>query len=164
MNKQVEICDTLDELGKLCPAGYVTALQLGFHVPDFMFQTFPRSWIETYTDESLAMRDPILLWGMTKQGVIKWSELPQSPESDVMERAAEHGLLFGIVEGIETGDNRSMCSAGRSDREFTEEESAEISTLFHKLHDLTAELDDLTDETCAFLRDKSIDVTRAGSQ
>lgn len=154
-----KIVQALADLATLCPGGYVAGLQIGFHAPDFLFQTYPGHWMERYSDEGLILSDPIVAWGMSNVGTRRWSAVPEAEANPVMTQAATQGLIYGVVTGISGSTTRSLCAAARADREYSYEEIAKIGALFQELHDLTDGLETLGAGTCAQLRDTGVDVT-----
>lgn len=162
MERQIAIKETVTELGRECPSGYSAALHFGFHSPDFLFQTYPTAWRDEYTENSLVMFDPALRWGMEHAGTIRWSEIPEAKDNVVMTRAAAHGVIYGFVCSVGESSDRSIFNGSRADREFTDAEIASIAEKVVKLHDLTTELDALSEQFEAELRALSIDVTHGG--
>ena len=44
-----------------------------FNAPLFSAQTYPREWLETYTLNAYALRDPMVAWGLSTTGTTRWS-------------------------------------------------------------------------------------------
>lgn len=163
MTTEKEIHDLLRELGALCPMGYVAALQIGFHTPEFLLQSLPLAWTDHYAASGLVLHDPILAWGMRNTGLRRWSDIEGAADSPVMQSAKDHGLCFGLIHSNLAHGKRSICSAARQDREFDADETARISTLFERLHQLTRDLDAFSDALRADLRALSLRINHAGS-
>lgn len=156
---ETEIIDKLAQLTALCPGGYVVGLQIGFHAPDFLFQTYPVHWMERYAHEGLILNDPVVAWGMSNVGSRRWSDVPEAQDNSVMTRAASEGLIYGLVTGISGRTTRSVCTAARKDREFSAQEMASVAALFQDLHDITDGQEALSSSTCDTLRAAGVDVT-----
>lgn len=151
-----EILDLLSETAADCPSGYSAALHFGFHAPRFLFQTYPAEWREEYTRDSLMVTDPALKWGIVNRGMIRWSTLPEAEENNpVMQRARTHGIRYGFVYS-EAG---TVFNGARADREFSDAEIARICARVDRLHQLTEDLDNLSDPLSRQLRARSIAVT-----
>lgn len=159
-DRQRQIRDTLDALGVLCPAGYSAALHFGFHSPDYLIQSYSPDWREEYTAQSYVLNDPALHWGMAHEGTIAWSDIPGSADNPMMRRAAQSGLTHGFCCAIGAPEGRSIFNGARADSPYTAGEMATGARLFGQLHDLTRDLDTLSEETEAALRARTIDVTR----
>jgi hypothetical protein len=74
----------LSRLNNLAPEGYALALHIRFASANLMFQTYDPRWIERYTERGYMLCDPLVSWGFSCEGAIRWSELanagpPQHP-------------------------------------------------------------------------------------
>jgi LuxR family transcriptional regulator, quorum-sensing system regulator SdiA len=106
----------LREISKLATAGYAMAFHLRFMRPTFLYQSYPKQWLETYAREGLLLRDPTVIWGFAHTGTIRWSELADPDR--VIARAAEHGLRHGLTVALLDRGSRSIASFVREDRDF----------------------------------------------
>lgn len=160
---QFDISEILGQLRDMSPAGYALGFQIKYTTPKFMFQTYPKDWLDHYAKSGLLMQDPTLGWGFENTGVIRWDALTDQDPAGVIRQAAEYGAKFGITcahESPGAADGvRSIGSFSRGDRDFSETELAEILELFGKLHDFTAENAQLSAETVMQLKNMSILVT-----
>ncbi len=164
---QVEISQVLGELNDMAPAGYAIGLQIQYTTPKFMFQTYSKAWLNYYSQNGLLMSDPTLAWGFDHTGAVRWSKLKENDSAGVLEKAAEHGINFGITCATETPNNkdgiRSVGSFARGDREFTDDEIVRILSAFDQLHTRTEDQAQLPPETIQQLKNMSIMVTHPGS-
>ena len=62
-------------LEALAPSGYHIALRVGFAFPEVEHNTFPRAWIETYTQSGFMLHDPVIRWIYDNVGTISWSQV-----------------------------------------------------------------------------------------
>jgi LuxR family transcriptional regulator len=151
----------LGRLHEVSPAGYA----LGFHIrmmtPTYVFQTYPKAWLDYYSSNGLIMVDPMVAWGFTNEGTERWSNL--TDDSGVMKLAAEYGMKYGVVVAMVTGNSRSLGGLARSDRDFTQEEIDRIVTDTRLIHDATADTGSLAPETVEHLKRMAIMVTHPGS-
>lgn len=133
----------LNELSALkgkSPNGFALAYQIRLTTPSFLFQTYPSDWNKYYSEMGLVMFDPTVLWGFENDGVIKWSELADLDEKDVLIAASKFGLNFGMTWAHGTGDSRSIGSFARGDRDFSQTEMEELARLAEELHHATLDL------------------------
>ncbi|KQI72738.1 transcriptional regulator [Loktanella sp. 5RATIMAR09] len=160
-SSQFEISKTLGELNDLAPAGYALGFHVEYTTPKFVFQTYPKAWLDYYSSNGLIMRDPMVAWAFESEGAMRWSNLDDP--AGVMVKAAEHGLKYGIVISIASNDSRTICGFASDEREFTDEEIATIMALVSKIHDVTADTAKLDAETVEQLKKMSIMVTHPRS-
>lgn len=160
---QFEISEILGQLRDMSPAGYALGFQIKYTTPKFMFQTYPKSWLDHYSKSGLLMQDPTVGWGFENTGVIRWEALKDNDPAGVIQQAAEYGAKFGITcaqESPGAADGvRSIGSFSRGDHGFSDADLTEIMQLFDKLHEFTAEHAQLPEETVKQLKNMSILVT-----
>lgn len=158
---QHEIGEILGELHQLAPAGYALGFHLGYTAPKYVFQTYPKAWLDYYSTNGLVMSDPMVAWGFDNVGSCRWSDL-EDP-AGVLKLAGDYGMKFGVVIAIDQGDSRSICGFAHADREFTNEEIDALTTGVSRLHENTAEQAQLPAETVQQLKNMAILVTHPGS-
>ena len=152
MTGETTLDDELRRLGDLAPAGYFVGLHMRFAAPLMTFQTYTRAWTERYTAQAYAMRDPMTAWGFSTEGAARWSEIPLPDPFRIMEEAASHGLRYGVQFAHGPISSRTIAAIARSDREFTDGETAEALTIVRRLHDMAEPPETLTDAQIAALR------------
>lgn len=158
---QFEISAVLGALNELAPAGYALGFHIEYTTPRFVFQTYPKAWLDYYSSNGLIMIDPMVAWGFEQTGTKRWSELDDA--SGVMKMAADHGMKYGVVIAASSEDSRSIAGFSRYDREFTDAEITELQSGMTSIHDCTADTAQLDPETVAHLKKMSIMVTHPGS-
>src|SRR6056297_2140459 len=134
----------LAKLGKLSPVGYLVALHIRFASPLFRFQTYRQDWIDHYTAQAYQLRDPMVAWGFTEEGVTRWSALGIPDPFGIMKEAAEYGMAHGVCVACGPISSRSICGFARSDREFTDDEIDRLEWAVHGLHAITEPPESLT--------------------
>lgn len=147
-------------LGRLhtqSPAGFAIALHVRFTSPRYLFQSYDKEWLDTYSREGLVLHDPVVRWGFANEGTIRWSQLDDP--AGVMTRAADHGLRHGAVIAFVRAGTRSMAGFARADREHTDGEVAELKRILEDLHDLTAKAETLSPAVHTTLKQMSIYLT-----
>lgn len=144
MGRNQVIDDLLVELGREAPAGYYLALHVRFASPLMMFQTFNPDWIDRYTQNAYALRDPLVAWGISRTGATRWSAIDLPDPFNIMAEAASFGLEYGVCISCGPMSSRTIASVARVDREFSDEEIASISGTVLHLHHETEPPDNLT--------------------
>lgn len=158
---QFEISETLGALNNLAPAGYALGFHVEYTTPKFVFQTYPKAWLDYYSSNGLIMMDPMVAWGFENAGSQRWSGL-EDP-AGVMKMAADHGMKYGVVIAVVSDDSRSIGGFAHPDREFTDEEVEQLLAGVVLIHDNTADTASLNPETVEHLKKMSIMVTHPGS-
>lgn len=158
---QFKISETLGGLNTLAPAGYALGLHIAYTTPKFMFQTYPKAWLDYYSSNGLIMSDPMVVWGFENAGAQRWSQLDDP--AGVMQKAKDFGMKSGVVVTASSGDSRSICGFANAEREFTDEEIAQLQADVSTLHENTADTAQLDHETVEQLKKMSIMVTHPGS-
>lgn len=139
-----EIERVLGQLGAIAAAGYAIGMHIRFASPSFVANTYPEPWIEKYTAHAFGLRDPMVGWGLSETGAIRWSALTIPDPFNVMAQARDFGLNFGAAISCGPLSSRSIVGMARSDREFTDEEISRAAKLVDDLHALTAPPTELT--------------------
>ena len=151
------ISSLLARLHQASPAGFAIALHVRFTAPKYLFQSYDKAWLDTYSREGLVLHDPVVRWGFSNVGTIRWSELDDP--AGVMQRAAQHGLGFGVVVALLRDGLRTMAGFARSDRDFTDEEVDVLTDHLVELHDLTEPVEALSPNVHQTLKQMSIYLT-----
>ena len=159
MANQKKISELIERLHAASPAGFAVGLHVTFTTPRYMFQSYEKTWLDTYSRLGLVLRDPVVRWGFSNTGAIRWSGLVDQDEAGVLERAAEHGLRYGAVIAIVRNGSRSMGGFARGDREPTDEEVADLTDDLTELHDLTQKVEHLAPSVHETLKQMSIYLT-----
>lgn len=136
MSKKREIYSLLGSLDALAPGGYAVALHIRFTAPLFERNCYPESWQKVYYGNAYQFRDPILFWATGKSGKSRWSEISMPDPFGVMDKAREHGLIYGVVASCGKITSRSVVGVARSDREFSDSELDAVSEINLLLHDV----------------------------
>ncbi|MCT8330134.1 autoinducer binding domain-containing protein [Albidovulum sediminis] len=127
----------LHRLSLMSPGGFFFALHIRFALPLLHHQTYPREWTDRYTEEAFALRDPIIAWGFSTTGTARWSEITIPDPFDILGQAREFGMIYGFAVACGPIKSRTIASASRSDREFTDAEIEAFASIITNLHDMT---------------------------
>lgn len=163
MHEETLISDKLAALKVSAPAGFALGLHVVYTTPTYMFQTYPRAWLDLYAQRGFLMSDPIVHWGFENTGTVRWSELKAQDSQGVFEAAAEFGLAYGVTVAIETKEGRSFGGFSRTDREFTDDEGQSLYESVCEIHLRTAGGKALADETKEALKKLSVQYTHPGA-
>ena len=144
MGQNQIIEDLTKELGELAPAGYFVGLHIRFAAPLMTFQTYDQAWADHYTRNAYALRDPLIAWGISRTGATRWSDIDLPDPFGIMAEARSFGLVHGVSISCGPMTSRTVAGIARSDREFTDEEIAELSGIILRLHTETEPPDNLT--------------------
>ncbi len=137
-------------------------MHVNFQTPRILFQSYDPEWSAIYSAEGLVLKDPVVIWGFQNVGMIRWSDVADLDTEGVMQRAAEYGLKFGANVSLINGGTKSICGFARSDREFNDEEIARAHTLIEELHELTAEMSQVSEQDAAQLEKLGITIIVTG--
>ena len=152
MTIRTDLDRTLEELGGLAPAGYFLGLHIRFVAPILTYQTYNQQWVDRYTQQGYALRDPMIAWGFSATGSTRWSEIEIPDPFEIFADAARHGLTYGVSVSCGPMTSRTIAGAARQDREFTDDEISRIRDVILRLHDLTEPPESLTEAQKEALR------------
>lgn len=152
MSVKVGLDLELHRLSLLAPAGYFVGLHIRFTAPLFTFQTYDQRWLDHYTEKGYVLRDPMVAWGFSKTGTIRWSD-PSLPDPfGLFAEAARFGLIYGCTVSCGPIKSRTIASFARSDREFDDQEVAALEDVILRMHDMTEPPEELTKAQVEALR------------
>ena len=163
VDREFNVGVLLERLVPLAPSGFAVALHIRYTAPRFLFQNYPRRWRDHYSKMGLVMFDRTVAWGLSHEGAVRWSDLEAAASTEerrVFDAARRHGLNFGLTVAMADGSTRSIGSAARGDREFTDDECADILSCVSDLHEATGADQHLTEADHATLHRLSIHLTR----
>jgi LuxR family transcriptional regulator len=145
MTKSTGLDHILQMLDRECPAGYFAGLHIRFAGPLMQFSTYNQLWLDHYTENGYALRDPMVAWGFAREGATRWSDIDLPDPFNIFDQANEHGLKFGLVVSHGPLNSRSITGCARTDREFNDQEMERIERLVRTLHEVTDPPESLTD-------------------
>lgn len=157
--RRADIAAFLRDLDQRSPAGCAIGLHIRFTTPRYMFQSYPKRWMDHYSISGLMVNDPTVRWGMNNIGWIRWGDLERIDTHGVLDLAKNFGIMNGVTIALVIESSRSIASFARSDRDFETAEIAEIEPILVDLHRATASLDPLAAEDRLALKELSIRLT-----
>lgn len=129
---------------------------LGFKYYD---STFSKEWQSEYIKNSYVSKDPIVLSALSSVSMTKrWSEIRMPDPFKVFQASAKFGLIYGVSLSRTKGFKKSLLTAGRYDREFTDEEMASISEWFDGFVELASDAVELTEKEIEVVRLLALDM------
>ncbi|MCK0165958.1 autoinducer binding domain-containing protein [Jannaschia sp. S6380] len=146
-----KMVEYLQRLGTLAPMGYSAGIQIRFATPLYMRSTYPQAWQNEYAENAYSLRDPLVFWGISKTGSIRWSEITLPDPFGVLASARAHGLTYGAVTSCGKITSRTIVGIARADREFEDDEIAEAAAIAAALHEVTDAPKELTPVTAEAL-------------
>lgn len=131
--------DYLSRLDQIAPEGYNFGFHIRYSRPKLVRMTYATGWSERYAARSYILCDPAVIWPLIHDGACRWSEIDLPDPLGVMAAAAEHGYRHGVSVGTGAAGSRSLGACARGDREFHDDEIAEIEEIVRSVHALLAE-------------------------
>ncbi|CAM4248464.1 autoinducer binding domain-containing protein [Palleronia rufa] len=129
-----DLDEDLGALGHVAPRGYAVGLHIRFAAPTITAHTYPEEWLQIYTEQGYALRDPLIGWGLSTTGAARWSEIAVPDPFGIWQQAREFGLNFGAAISVGPLQSRSIVGISREDREFTAEELATAEQIVARMH------------------------------
>jgi LuxR family transcriptional regulator len=162
MADKQDIRTVLKRLEDQSPTGFAIAFHIRFTTPEFLFQTYPKAWIDLYSERGYVMSDPIVRWGFSETGIISWADLGAWDDAGVLAESARFGMNHGVAISIEDGGTRSVAGFARDDRAFTDEEASRLQADVERLHQMTNSADGMSPAVREALHDLSVQMTHPG--
>ena len=150
--KKVGYDKELRQLEELAPVFYVLGYHIRYNSATLMYRTYPDEWMDLYTQNGYMLTDPLVAWGVANQGSARWSALNVPDPNDVLIKAQEFDLNFGIAVSCGLETSRTIGGFARTDREFTDQEMQDVQEIVLHMHRETAPAVNLTDTQVAALR------------
>lgn len=144
MSIQARIDRELKRLAPLAPQGYYIGLHIRFTTPVLSFKTYDQGWLDHYSENGYVLRDPMIAWGFSTTGWIRWSDAGLPDPFGLFKEAAGFGLRHGLTIACGPIKSRTIASFGRSDREYADEEADLITACVYRMHDLIPPPEKLT--------------------
>lgn len=155
------IQDCVESIIDSAPAGFAMAFHINFTTPKLLLQTYSRDWVKHYSENGLVMSDPTVLWGFENDGTKRWADLADLDSANVLVKAKDYGMNFGLTCALTLDETRTIASFARSDREYDDAEIADLQEKIAFLHTMTARHDAITPETKKALDALSVHVQAA---
>jgi LuxR family transcriptional regulator len=105
-------------LKTIATAGFAPAFHVRFTTPTFLFQTYPKDWLDYYSQNGLVMSDPTVMWGFENTGAVDWAALQANDSAGVLAKAAEYGLKHGATYATEIDGSHSIGTFARTQTVF----------------------------------------------
>lgn len=142
----------LHRISLLVSAGYFIGLHIRYASPLMQFSTYNQAWLDHYTENAYALRDPTIAWGFSTEGACRWAEMNIPDTFGLFEEAKEFGLIHGMTVSCGPVSSRTISSFARDDRDFRDDEIEEIEKSIRRLHHMTEPPESLTGAQIEALR------------
>ncbi len=153
MYKMESINKWLELLKIKAPAGYAMGLYMNYNGPSLMFQAYSSEWVNHYEEKGYFVSDPTIVWAFENRGSCRWSDLYDLDTRGILDDAAKFNIKYGCTVSIEIDDEHSIASFARNDREFTDDEIAEIVEIYTNIHKAKVDAVQLDDKQKALLNE-----------
>jgi LuxR family transcriptional regulator, quorum-sensing system regulator SdiA len=147
--KQVAAC--LERLSAFCDTGYLLAVHIRYTRPALMFKTYPKDWLDHYSERGFMMVDPVVGWAMTQEGTAIWDDLAANDPAGVVAAARDFGLSHGVSFAVGPNTSRTIGSVTRSTA-FSAADLDAMRAIITEIHDLTEGFDAMPAKTQDALR------------
>ncbi|HCP81561.1 MAG TPA: transcriptional regulator [Octadecabacter sp.] len=127
----------LESVEKLAASGFAIAFHIRLSSPELLLQTYPKEWTDHYSEKGYVLVDPIVRWGFSETGAIRWSDLADQDDNNILGQSAAYGMVYGVAIGVQANNSQSMAGFSRPDREYTDAEISQLTQCTQALHDLT---------------------------
>lgn len=134
MSQQAAMNAALSVIRRYCPAGCFIGIHIRFAAPLMQIQTYDKGWVDRYTSQGYALRDPTIAWAFSEIGHCRWSALPVPDTFGIMAEAREYGLCYGVAVSYGEIESRTVAAFAHDSREFTDAEIEILSETVGKLH------------------------------
>jgi LuxR family transcriptional regulator len=141
MDRAAALIDLFDGLGDMSPGGYAIGLHLSFTTSKYIFQTYPRNWMEAYSRKGMILQDPTIRWGLENTGSVRWSDLEGSDPGGVIAEARGHGLVEGLSISVATDASRSLGSFATPGQPFDGATVTELSDRLRRMHKISVDIE-----------------------
>ena len=136
----------------IAPAGYFIGVHIRYAAPLMQFSTYSQDWLDHYTEQGYALRDPTIAWGFSAEGACRWRDLTIPDPFGLLDEAKDFGLVFGLTISVGPVKSKTIASFARADREFEDQEIEEAMEIVRRLHEITEPPDSLTKAQIEALR------------
>ena len=123
----------LASLTALSPSGCALGLRICFPPTLIMFQTYGSRWAEICSAQGYFMCDPLVTWGFAQHSCRRQSALHAPDPRNILPQALPYASNLGVAASQSPNVARSIAGVARPDREFFDDEIAQISDLVRVL-------------------------------
>jgi hypothetical protein len=133
------VAQALKALDGLCDRGFALAVHIRLIRPTLLYQTYSSAWADHYSMMGYMIKDPVVGWGLSQTGSVKWSDLsdPATDPAGVMKDAEKFGLTNGWTYSTGPASSRTISGTPKSGADFTEGERKTVMALIDTIHDAT---------------------------
>ena len=141
-----------DKIHQLAPAGWIMGFNMTYTGPEYLVNHYPDTWRQVYEEKNYFIGDPVLMWTITKSGVVRWSDVRIPDLRGVMAHARQFGLNYGVAFSRKVASKRSFLTVAHDQREFSDAEIEILGSKFDFWVDLLMNRAALTEGELDVLR------------
>lgn len=139
--RRKDLSKLLKRLSNYCDSGFALAIHIRYTRPSLLYRTYGQDWIEHYSEKGFHLADPVVHWGLTNTGWVKWEELQKQDPEGVLTAALEYGLHNGWTYSTGAATSRTISGITRTGADYSKEELADVAVIIDKIHALTDGID-----------------------
>lgn len=146
----------IEKLRQIGTSGFILAFNMTFRGPEHLHSEYPKLWRRIYEERNYYFVDPVLLWGVSRTGNKRWSEIRLPDVRNVMTEARKFDLNYGAVFSRKYQYKRSFLTVARADRELTDVELEVLGSKFDSWVEMVVgnvHLTEAEQEVLRYLRD-----------
>lgn len=141
-SKSDTLARLLGRLADLCDSGFALAIHIRLTRPSLLFQTYDSAWSDHYSVNGYMLSDPVVHFGLTRNGRVAWDALTDQDSAGVLKAARDFGLYNGWTYATGQASSKTIAGMTRSDRGHDAAEIAEIEAIVEEIHALTEDFAD----------------------
>jgi LuxR family transcriptional regulator len=151
-SKTDAVAKLLFQLSTICDTGFALAVHIRYTRPSLLYRTYNQEWIDHYSEGGLMLTDPVVHWGLTNTGCMKWSGLADQDQDGVIAAAVAHGLLNGWTYAVGPPNSRTLAGLTKSGADFTAAEQDMLIAVVDEIHALSDGIETFSTRTLDELR------------
>lgn len=118
-------------LSQIANSGWIMGYNVTYSGPEYLENAYPEDWRGIYEKRNYWFVDPVAAWSLSETGSTRWSAIRYTLDrKPFMEHAMMFGLRYGACFASNENNRRSFLTLSRKDREFTDDEIADVHGRF----------------------------------
>ncbi|MCA0905152.1 LuxR family transcriptional regulator [Ruegeria marisrubri] len=107
----------LDKLHDIADDGVAIGFGFGQNgQPGEHFCTYSQAWQDHYWSNGLIYKDPVIAFGATNLGVLRWSDAEDSGPDNAVFQARDFGMKDGLVISVQVDGERAIAGLATASR------------------------------------------------
>ncbi|MGH1577741.1 autoinducer binding domain-containing protein [Planktotalea sp.] len=108
-------------LNSISSHGFTLGVNFLAGTPTHIVSTWNEDWLNEYQNGDFVLYDPVVIWGMSNEGIRSWNQLSKlfpSPEVNVISTARERGMPNGSVISLTVNRKRTILGISHEESEL----------------------------------------------